>query len=184
MALRKVRGLAAAGARVRVVSPEMRVRPRGFAWERRRFRASDVRGMALVFAATDDPRVNLAVAVACARAQVPVNVADAPELCTFQVPSVVRKGPLTVSISTGGASPALARRLKRRVSRLLQTRYDRLAVEIGKLRRRALAEVADAAARRRLLRSLASDEILARLERGGFADARRTLHRLWREAAR
>lgn len=184
MALRKIRGLIAAGARVRVVSPDLPVRPRGVSWTRRRFRAHDVRGMALVFAATNDPDANLAVATACRRSGVPVNVAGAPELCTFHVPSVVRRGPLTLAISTGGASPALARRLKRRVADLLRTGYDRLAAEIGRLRRKAMEEVPDPSSRRRLLKRLASDQVLSRLEGGGLAEARKALDRIWREETR
>lgn len=184
MALRKVRGLLDAGARVRVVSPELAARPRGVAWTRRRFRVADVRGMSLVFAATDDAGVNAAVAEACRREAIPVNVADAPRLCTFQVPSVVRRGALTLAVSTGGASPALARRLKRRLADLVGVGYDRLAAEIGRLRVRALKQVPDAAARRRLLKKLASDDVLSRLERGGFASAREALRRIWSEAAR
>ncbi len=184
VALRKVRGLIAAGARVRVVSPELPRRPSGVAWAKRRFRPADVRGMSLVFAATDDPGVNIAVAEACRREGVPVNVADAPHLCTFQVPSVVRRGALTLAVSTGGASPALARRLKRRLSDLVAVGYDRLAAEIGRLRHRAMEQVPDPDVRRRLLRKLASDEVLSRLERTGFASAKQALRRIWTEAAR
>lgn len=184
MALRKVRGLLAAGAHVRVVSPKLSARPRGVVWTRRRFRRADVRGMSLVFAATDDAKTNASVAEACRVTGIPVNVADSPELCTFQVPSVVRRGALTLAVSTGGASPALARRLKRRLADLVGVGYDRLAAEIGRLRMRALTQVPDAAARRRLLKKLASEDVLSRLERGGFASARQALRLIWSEASR
>jgi len=184
VAVRKVRGLLAAGARVRVVSPAFPRRPAGLVWARRRFRAADVRGAALVFACTDDPATNRRVALACRARAIPVNVADAPDLCSFQVPSVVRRGPLLLSISTGGASPALARRLRSRVARLLAEGYAALAAEIGRLRRRALRELPDPATRRRLLQRLAGAGVLAQLERRGLPAARRTLARLWSEAVR
>ncbi len=184
VALRKVRGLLDAGARVRVVSPKLSARPRGVVWTRRRFRRADVLDMSLVFAATDDAKTNASVAEACRITGIPVNVADAPDLCTFQVPSVVRRGALTLAVSTGGASPALARLLKKRLADLIGVGYDHLVAEIGRLRRRALTEVPDPAARRRLLKSLASDEVRKCLEQQGISAAREALRRIWTEAAR
>lgn len=184
VASRKVRGLLAAGARVRVVAPAYPRRPAGVAWTRRRFRAADVRGAALVFACTDHPATNRRVAAVCGARAIPVNVADAPELCTFHVPAVVRRGPLLLAISTGGGSPALARRLRSRVRALLADGYAALAAEIGRLRRRALRDLPDPATRRRLLRRLAGAGVLAQLEQNGFPAAKRTLARLWSEAVR
>jgi siroheme synthase-like protein len=122
VALRKVRGLLEAGAKVTVVSPE---RTPEFAtlpveWKPRRFRTADVAGFSLVFAATDDRAVNRKVGEAGAARGIWANVADAPEECDFLVPSRIRRGDLQVAVSTGGRSPRLAVGLRKRIEALLE----------------------------------------------------------------
>jgi uroporphyrin-III C-methyltransferase/precorrin-2 dehydrogenase/sirohydrochlorin ferrochelatase len=156
VALRKARALRRAGARVVAVGPAFSP---GFAriaeLVRRPFRASDVRGAALVVSATDDPGVNRAVHAACRRRGIPVNVVDVPELCTFIVPSVVRRGPVTVAVSTGGLSPSLAQALRREIQRLLPASLGPLARRLGRERRRLLRFLPASPARTRLLKRLA-----------------------------
>ncbi|HEX2118729.1 MAG TPA: bifunctional precorrin-2 dehydrogenase/sirohydrochlorin ferrochelatase [Acidimicrobiales bacterium] len=118
VAVRKVEGLLDCGARVRVVAP--RVDPalrgrHGVVVEERRWEPDDLAGMWLVIAATDDPAVNRSVYEAGQRAGVWVNGADDPANCSFTLPSVVRRGDLQVTVSTGGRSPALATWLRRRL---------------------------------------------------------------------
>jgi len=123
VALRKVKGLLEAGAKVTVVSPQCK---EGFAGlevslRRRRFRTSDVKdGTALVFAATDDRKVNHAVAKAAVRKRVPVNVADAPQECDFLVPARLRHGDVQIAISTGGRSPRVAKGLREKLEKALE----------------------------------------------------------------
>jgi len=122
VALRKVKGLLEAGAKVTVVSPRCEEGFEGLevTLRKRRFRASDVaEGMALVFAATDDRKVNHAVAQAAARKRIPANVADAPEECDFLVPARLRHGEVRIAISTGGRSPRLARGLREKLEKAL-----------------------------------------------------------------
>lgn len=122
VALRKTRGLVEAGARVTVVSPaaldEFSALP--VEWKKRRFRRTDVRGQVLVFAATDDRKVNAAVGEAAREAAAWVNVADAPEECGFLAPSRIRRGDLQVAVSTGGRSPKLAVALRQRIEQVLE----------------------------------------------------------------
>lgn len=123
VALGKVRGLLAAGARVTVIAPDVAdelAGLEGVVVERRRYEPGDVEGHRLVVAATDDPAVNRQVFLDGEAAGVWVNSADDPANCAFTLPAVVRRGPLTVTVSTGGHSPALASWLR-----------DRLAAEIG-----------------------------------------------------
>ncbi len=118
VALRKVEGLVAAGAVVTVVAPDVDERIRrlpGVAVEEREYRQGDVAGYRLVIAATDAPGVNGAVFADGEAAGVWVNGADDPEHCSFTLPAVVRRGPLTVTVSTSGRSPALARWLRQRL---------------------------------------------------------------------
>jgi siroheme synthase-like protein len=118
VAARKVEGLRAAGARVRVVASnvgdEIRACP-DVAWEERPYRRGDVDGQRLVIAATDSFEVNGAVFRDCERAGIWVCGADDPEHCSFTLPAVVRRGALMVTVSTGGGSPALARWLRERL---------------------------------------------------------------------
>jgi precorrin-2 dehydrogenase/sirohydrochlorin ferrochelatase len=118
IALRKVQGLVACGGRVTVVAPrivdELRILD-GVTCEERAWRPEDMDGMWLVIAATDDPAVNRAVYEAGERAGIWVNGADDPANCSFTLPSVVRRGDLQVTVSTGGRSPALSTWLRRRL---------------------------------------------------------------------
>lgn len=136
VALRKVEGLLACGGRVTVVAPRLGPELRsqdGLTIEERPWRPDDLDGMWLVIAATDDPAVNRAVYDAGQRAGVWVNGADDPANCSFTLPSVVRRGDLQVTVSTGGRSPALATWLRRRLEGEIGPEYavllDLLATE-------------------------------------------------------
>ncbi|MCF8034275.1 MAG: bifunctional precorrin-2 dehydrogenase/sirohydrochlorin ferrochelatase [Desulfarculaceae bacterium] len=121
VASRKLASLLAAGARVRLVSPELAPETRELTGDpkvelfSRGFEPADLEGAWLVVCATSDEALNRAVAAAGEQAGVFVNVVDVPPLCSFIVPAVVRRGELTVAVSTGGASPAAARRLRQRL---------------------------------------------------------------------
>src|SRR5215831_8641737 len=101
VALQKARALRRAGAKVTVVSPDFTPAFRRLRVRRlpRKFRTGDVPGHILVIAATDDPKVNRAVSAACRQRAIPVNVVDVPELCSFIVPSILRRGPVVVAVS-------------------------------------------------------------------------------------
>ncbi len=141
IALRKVQGLVACGGRVRVVAPRIEPDLRMIdevAFHERAWRTQDLDGVWLVIAATDDPAVNRAVFDAGSAAGVWVNGADDPANCSFTLPSVVRRGDLQVSVSTGGRSPALASWLRRRFESEIGPEYavllDLLASERDGLR--------------------------------------------------
>jgi precorrin-2 dehydrogenase / sirohydrochlorin ferrochelatase len=122
VALRKVRGLLEAGARVTVVAPEGHPEMESLPVRRlrRRVRKADLAGCVLVFAATDDRRVNRNLALEARRLGIPVNVADSPEECDFIVPARIRHGGLQVAVSTGGRSPKLAVKLRKRIEQVLR----------------------------------------------------------------
>jgi precorrin-2 dehydrogenase/sirohydrochlorin ferrochelatase len=143
---RKVHDLMAAGARVTVVSRtltpeltalasrgEIRYLPEDFA-------EAQVDGMALVMAATDEPEVNAKVSAAAQARGIWVNVADDPEYCTFIVPALVRRGDLTLAISTGGASPALARQLREELQQHFGPEYGPYLDLLRRVRTRLLTE--------------------------------------------
>ena len=103
-------------------------------WRARPYETSDLDGMFLVIAATSDRAVNEAVhRDAEARAML-CNVADVPDLCNFILPAVHREGPIAVAVSTGGASPALAKRLRSQIAALVGPEHAELAEELRALR--------------------------------------------------
>ena len=118
VAERKVQSLLECHARVTVVSPEVTPAIQsgasrgGLQWLARKYLGGDLKGVFLAIAATDQGEVNKAIADEAARERVILNVVDNAALCTFIAPSVVRQGEVTVAISTGGASPALARKMR------------------------------------------------------------------------
>lgn len=145
VAARKAAGLAAAGAVVRVVAPEVSAAMDAelaagnvASLERRPYEDGDLAGVRLVVAATGVEGVDAAVAAAATAAGVWVNAADQRDDCTFILPAIARNGPLSIAVSTDGASPALARRLRDRAGQLLTdeavTLARRLAAERSAVR--------------------------------------------------
>ena len=133
VAARKVRLLLRARPAISVVARELNDELAGLlakgeiAHPASEFAAEQIIGCRLVIAATDDRTLNRAVAAAADAANVPVNVVDDPEPSSFITPSIVQRDPILVAISTGGAAPVLARRLRERIEALLPTAYGRLA---------------------------------------------------------
>ncbi len=142
---RKVGDLLMAGARVTVVSRELTPELIDLAGQgkiqviRGDFTPGHLDGMTLVVGATDDPRVNREVSAAAKNRGLFVNIVDAPELCTFIVPAQVRRGPLTIAVSTGGASPALARRVREELEERFGPGYGRFLRVLQAVRERVLA---------------------------------------------
>ena len=170
VALRKLEALLACGARVRLVSPQMipSLSRRGPSLDliARPYEAADLDGVALAFAATDDPAVNAWVARDARARGILVNVADAPALCDFIVPAMVRRGGLQIAISTGGASPALARHLRRELERVVGPEYAELVALLESLRERILAEIKDPGRRRAVFAELVHSDLLALIRKG------------------
>jgi precorrin-2 dehydrogenase / sirohydrochlorin ferrochelatase len=134
VAVRKVAGLAAAGAAVRVVAPEVGPdldRDLVAELHQRPYEPGDLDGVRLVMTATGHADVDAAVAADATAAGIWVNAADQPADCTFILPAVARNGPLTVAVSTDGTSPALARRLRDRAAALLTDDASALAGELA-----------------------------------------------------
>src|SRR5205085_5197377 len=139
--LEKVEGLLACDADVILLAPHAHEALAGYAaegsirWERRPYAgAADLEGAFLVIAATDDTDANIAVFEDAERRAMLVNVVDVPPLCNFILPAIVRQGPLAIAISTAGASPALAKRMKREIEAAYGEPYARLAVLLNEVR--------------------------------------------------
>ena len=136
IAVEKVRGLLDCAATVTVVAPEIcdELAALPVHFERRLFEPSDVEGHFVVIAATDEEPVNEAVSQAAEARSLLCNVADDPERCNFILPAIVREDPILVGVSTGGASPALAQRLRRDIAELIGPDHAALARNLAALR--------------------------------------------------
>lgn len=140
VALRKIRQLLKAGGRVTVVAPELCAEVAALAGDniiehiRDNFAQRHLDGMTLVIAATDNEKINRQVSNLAKARHLPVNVVDNPGLCTFIMPSVVDRSPVQIAISTGGASPVLARLLRARLETMIPSSFGKLAELMGKSR--------------------------------------------------
>jgi siroheme synthase-like protein len=138
--LEKVEGLLACGADVTLVAPEAHPALIALAaegsilWARREYRAADLEGCLIAIAATGDTEVNIRVYEDAERRAMLVNVVDVPPLCNFIMPAIVRNGAVSIAISTSGASPALAKRLKREIADEFGEPYARLAELLNDIR--------------------------------------------------
>jgi len=139
--LEKVEGLLACDGEVTLIAPEAEpaleqyAREGSIRWKRREYAgAKDLEGVFMAIAATNDTDVNIAVYDDAERRAMLVNVVDVPPLCNFILPAIVRTGPLAIAISTAGASPALAKRIKRQIAEEYGEPYARLAVLLNEVR--------------------------------------------------
>jgi precorrin-2 dehydrogenase / sirohydrochlorin ferrochelatase len=161
VATEKVHGLLDCSARVTVVAPhvEDELRRLPVRVERRAFRRSDVVGRFLVIAATSDRTVNADVSAAASDRETLCNVADDPELCSFILPAIVRRDPIVVGVSTGGASPALAQRIRADVADLIGPEHAALAKQLAALRPWAKQELPSYEARRDYFQALVEEAL-------------------------
>src|SRR3954467_14875189 len=138
--LEKVEGLLACDGRVVLIAPEAEpelqklAREGSIEWVRREYEAGDLEATFIAIAATNDTDVNIAVYNDPERRAMLVNVVDVPPLCNFILPAIVRSGPLAIAISTAGASPALAKRIKREIAQAYGEPYAQLAVLLNEAR--------------------------------------------------
>jgi len=138
--LEKVEGLLACGGDVTLVAPDAIGALASLAdegsikWEKRPYEPADLEGTFIVIAATDDTDVNIGVYEDAERRAMLVNIVDVPPLCNFILPAIVRQGSMAIAISTQGASPALAKRMKREIAEQFGEAYAELAVILNEVR--------------------------------------------------
>src|SRR5215475_13773282 len=138
--LEKVEGLLACDGRVVLIAPEAVPELEALAaegsieWIRRDYETGDLEATFIAIAATSDTDVNIRVYNDAEKRAMLVNVVDVPPLCNFILPAIVRTGPLAIAISTAGASPALAKRIKAEIADAYGEPYARLAVLLNEVR--------------------------------------------------
>jgi len=137
VAFRKAQALLDSGARVTVISPQIDSKLEsleGVSIIHRVYEPGDVNGYMLVFAATDDRVINTRVSKEAISLGIPVNVVDDPELCSFIVPAVVRRGDLMIAVTTSGSSPTLSKRLRSDLEHTYGYEYGELVDILRELR--------------------------------------------------
>jgi len=180
IAARKTALLLRSGGQVTVVAPALHAAFDGYLAEGKvahrtaAFSAEDVAAYAVVIAATDDEAVNRNVAAAAKARRIPVNVVDQPALCSFIMPSIIDRSPVIVAVSSGGASPVLARLLRTRLETMVPASYGRLAALVSSFRDQVKARFRPAE-RRRFWEGVLQGPIAELVFSGRDQDARKAL---------
>ena len=175
VAERKVAALLRSGAKVTVISPSVTGVLANYSESKlikhlkRKYRKGDLEDAFIVIAAASDWRVNRKVSL---DAPCLLNVVDAPGLANFIVPSVIKRGPLALAVSTSGYSPALAKSIGKELELLYGKEFGLFADFLGKQRKEALIDIADSGTRERLMKQIAAPEMLVTLREEGFKATR------------
>ena len=181
VAKRKAGVLLEAGANVRVVAPQ--IAP-GLAEQQRieaihaRFSEQHLDGAALVIAATDDRSVNRQVSKAARARNIPVNVVDDPELCSFIMPAILDRSPLMVAFSSGGASPVLTRMMRGKLETMIPQNYSRLAAFAERFRELVKQRVTNPAKRRIFWENALDGVVAEKVLTGDEGNAERMLQKM------
>jgi uroporphyrin-III C-methyltransferase/precorrin-2 dehydrogenase/sirohydrochlorin ferrochelatase len=184
VAARKVTMLLRAQASVTVYAPEIcptladLVEAGRIRYEQARFADQQLSGACLVIAATNDVQVNTAVSLAAQANNIPVNVVDAPALCTFTMASIVERSPIVIAISSEGNAPVLARYLRSKIETMLPAGYGRIAAIAGEFRDKVKSKYATSQARRIFWEGVLQGPIVERILAGQEAAARIGLDQL------
>jgi len=177
VAQRKVEALLQAGAQVRVVAPDVTpdmaqlAREGQVEWRRRGASEADVEGALLVIAATDDRDLNARIAAAADASGKLVNAVDQPDDCNFFVPAAVRRGPILLTVSTGGGSPALAKRIRRELEKQIGPEYGDLAELLAGLRETVTGNLPRQADRSQAWERILDSRVLELIRQGKRAEA-------------
>jgi len=184
VAARKVTMLLRAQASVTVYAPEIcptladLVEAGRIRYQQARFTDQQLSGACLVIAATNDLQVNTAVSLAAQANNIPVNVVDAPALCTFTMASIVERSPIVIAISSEGNAPVLARYLRSKIETMLPAGYGRIAAIAGEFRDKVKSKYATSQARRIFWEGVLQGPIVERILAGQEAAARIGLNQL------
>jgi precorrin-2 dehydrogenase / sirohydrochlorin ferrochelatase len=165
VAERKVAGLLGTGSLITVISPRATDKLKGLAsgglikWHERSFSKEDIEDAFFIFAATNDKGLNQSIKMAASGHQL-VTIADDPDGSDFHVPSHIQRGRLSIAVSTGGASPTLARKLREQLENQFDESYEEYLDFLFSARQRILKEVKDPIRKGKLLTEIVSEEFL------------------------
>jgi len=190
IALRKLRLLTKTSAEITVTAPALDRDLISYATENgitlieRRFSATDLSDKALVISATGDDSVDASVSEAARAQNIPVNVPDRPDLCTFHIPSIVDRDPIVISVSTGGGAPVLARDIREKIEKILPKNLGRLATFAAGFRGAVKAMIPSAQDRLRLWEAVLTGPIAGKVLAGDDASAREDMVKLVNQPSR
>jgi precorrin-2 dehydrogenase/sirohydrochlorin ferrochelatase len=145
------------------------------------YRSDHINGALLVIGATDDDRVNAEVSRDSRERNIPVNIVDDPVKCDFIVPSIVQSGDLSIAVSTGGKSPALARNIREELEEIYGTEYAILLDIMGQIRERVIARGEPSEENKRIFDSVLDSEILKHIRDRNWGDVKKIIHELVNE---
>ena len=157
VALRKIEKLLPFGAKITVVSPAFCAELQemeGICRLERRFSPADIAGNLFVIGATDDEAVNQEISDLCREQNIPVNIVDDREKCSFFFPALVKKGEFVAGFSSGGGSPLAAQYIRRQVEAAVPEGFDRVVDVLAQTRERIKAEIPDGKKRARVFQAL------------------------------
>jgi precorrin-2 dehydrogenase/sirohydrochlorin ferrochelatase len=184
VAARKCLALLAAGARVTVIAPTLaspvnEVAENGVLIHlARKYSKGDLAGASLAFAATDNRTINRAVANEARLNGIPADIVDAPELGNFTSPAVISRGDLLITVSTGGESPALARKVRMELEKRYGPEYAVLIKILGKVREKLLTEKANSPYNKKILNQLVEQDLAELLKKSSVAEIDNLLRKL------
>jgi precorrin-2 dehydrogenase/sirohydrochlorin ferrochelatase len=173
---RKVETLLKCGAKVTVVSPEISDRLQNLAesarltLKPRPYRTEDIEGMFLVIGASDDETLNRQISSDAERRNTLCNIADQPEKCNFILPSIVRRDDLVITISTSGRSPALAKKLRKKLERRFGPEYGDFLKLMGAIRSMLLSQAHEPEVHKPLFEQLIDSNLIALIQQGKTED--------------
>jgi precorrin-2 dehydrogenase / sirohydrochlorin ferrochelatase len=165
VAERKVAGLLGTGSFITVISPQATDELKGLAssgwikWLEKSFSKEDIEDAFLIFAATNDKGLNQSIKMAASDHQL-VTIADDPDGSDFHVPSHIQRGRLSIAVSTGGASPTLARKIREQLEHQFDESYEEYLEFLYSARQRILKEVKDPSRKGKILTAIVSEDFL------------------------
>ena len=189
VALRKTKGLMAGGARIRVISPEVHpelsllAQNEDIEWFERGFVEGDLEGAFLVFATTNKHDVQALIAEEASKYSVLMNSADDPRNSDFHVPAHFRRGRMLVTVSTGGGSPALAKKIRKRLEVEIVPEYELVVELLSLIREKVVSQGGDSTLNRDLFRRLLQQEIVELILKANWFDLQMMLLRELPESA-
>ena len=181
---RKVKTLLECGAHVTVVSPDptpslaQLASDGAITLKKRTYRSDDLTGMFLVIGATDDEILNRQVSEDAERAQILCNIADRPEVCSFILPSIVRRGDLVITISTSGKSPALAKHLRQKLEKQFGREYADFLMLMGAIRQKLLGQAHEPEAHKALFNQLIDSDLIELMQTGKTEEINSLLYKI------
>ncbi|TCO79489.1 precorrin-2 dehydrogenase/sirohydrochlorin ferrochelatase family protein [Marinisporobacter balticus] len=185
VAQRKVLSLLEYGAKVTVISPivtdklkELQQKEKIYRIERD-YRCGDIKDNFLVYVATDNPKVNAACLEESRKEKVLINIADQPRMCSFLVPASIKRGDLTLTISTNGKSPMLSGKIRKELENMFGEEYEIFINALGDLRKMALEEIDDIHIRKELFKRVVYSNLMNRYKSGEINNIKEAVMKLY-----